>query len=94
MIELILILKTLGLAYIASKFTPLRQTINFIGLLIKKRNPTPLNILIFESLEELLTCFKCCSLWIGFIFGGLWVGIISSILALMIYQYGPKKMFN
>jgi len=91
---ILLILKTLGLAYIISKFTPLRRTINFIGLLIKKRNPTALNILIFESLEELLTCFKCCSLWIGFIFGGLWVGILSSILALTIFNYGPKKMFN
>jgi len=93
-LNIILILKILGLSYIVSKFTPLRQFINFIGLLIKKRNPSPLNILIFESVEELLTCWKCLSLWIGIIFGGLWIGIISSILALFIYQYGPKKMFN
>lgn len=94
MIELLIIIKVLGLSYIISKFTPLRQTINFIGMLIKKRNPTPLNILIFESLEELFTCFKCLSLWVGFIFGGLWIGILSSVLALTIFHYGPKKFFN
>jgi hypothetical protein len=93
MINIILILKALGLGYIISRFSPLRNTLNFIGLLIKKRNPSPLNILIFESIEELLTCFRCISFWSGLILGGLWIGIISFILALSIYKMDVKKKF-
>lgn len=79
---MIIILKTLGLGYIISRFTPLHKLFEFIIQLFKKTYPTSIfSLLLIECIRDLMTCFKCLSLWIGFCLGGLWVGIICSIIA-------------
>lgn len=73
--DYILLLKILGLAWTITSFAPISWLVELL----------PNNM--FKYILVLLTsCFKCCSLWVGLIMGGLWVGITASAIAYIYTQ--------
>lgn len=77
------IIKTLIVGFVLVKYDPIRWILDAIEPSIKNR----LDILVFDCIYVALTCFKCASLYIGFIIGGWWCGLIASIIA---YVYKKK----
>jgi hypothetical protein len=64
------ILKTLALAQVITTFTPISWILELLP-----------NNLIKYILIVLSSCLKCASLWIGISIYGLWIGIVTSIIA-------------
>ena len=95
MLEIILILKILGMAWVITKFEPIQWVLEILQSKIKPNNIT-LN-LILNIIITITTCFSCCSMWCGFILGGFWYGILCYIISfvyskkLSLWEY---KMFN
>jgi len=79
MIYLIIIIKILGLSWVITKFDPLYWILEAIKKRIEQKNLI-LN-LIMNVIITITTCFSCCSMWIGFLIGGFWFGILSYIIA-------------
>lgn len=73
--SIILVLKTLGLAFVITHFAPLEW-------LLTSFKPKNIIInLIYNIIKLLLSCLSCCSFWLGICIGGFWVGVISYIIA-------------
>jgi hypothetical protein len=83
MIELYLVMKVIGLAYVITTFAPITWVIELL----------PDNLIKY-LLVVLTGCHKCCSLWLGIVMGGIWIGVIASIIAEIltkIKQYYENK---
>lgn len=80
---ILLILKTLGIAFVLTKFTPLQMILDIIFHSIKpKENKISLILNTLVNIITLLfTCLSCCSFWVGFLLGGIWIAIASYIIA-------------
>lgn len=77
--QIYLIIKVLGLAWLIVGFEPLQWLVD----------PLPNNI--FKYLTVVLTtCLRCCSMWVGFIMGGIWVGVTAAFIA-VIYTKIKKR---
>lgn len=74
---IILIIKTLLLAHLITHFEPLREFLEWI----KPKNK--ILLFIHSNITKILTCIFCTSLYLGFIIGGFWVGVISTYLAFL-----------
>jgi len=72
--NIITILKVLGLAFLITRFEPIKWLFEILSIKYG-------NTLIFNLIYLLVSCMKCCATWIGLIMGGIWIGIISFILS-------------
>jgi len=70
-------IKVFALSFVITKFTPLQWFIESLEPLSKKNIVTNL---IVNILSLLTSCHPCCSLWLGFILGGFWIGIFTYVL--------------
>ena len=86
---IILIIKTLILSFVITKFEPLQWLFDLLRPKFEGRN---ISNLIFNAFYLATGCFKCCSLYVGFIIGGFWIGIISSIIAYLYLQLLAPKI--
>jgi hypothetical protein len=75
--------KILGASFFITKFAP----IQWILELIQPSDKThPFLVLISNLISILLTCFSCCSFWVGTIFFGFWFGIGAYVIAYFYIQ--------
>jgi hypothetical protein len=74
MIQVILILKVLGLSWFINRFPLLGIIFSYL--------PENIFTLVFKLMFE---CLKCLSFWIGLLMGGIWIGLISSFIG-MLYE--------
>lgn len=72
MIEAIIVLKVLGLSWFINRFPLLGIIFNYL--------PENIFTLVFKLMFE---CLKCTSFWIGLLMGGIWIGLISSFIAML-----------
>ena len=71
----IIIIKAFVLAHLITKYEP-------IGWLLDLYKPkTHFGNLIYNSIVLATSCLKCASLYVGWIIGGFWVGVITSFIA-------------
>ena len=68
--DYILILKILALAWLISGFEPLQWLVELLP-----------NNLFKYFIVVLTSCFKCCSMWVGFALGGIWYACAASFIA-------------
>lgn len=76
---ILVIVQTLLISQFVVKFEPLTWIIDIIRLKVNKENIV-MNLLV-NILSLLISCFKCCALWMGLLIGGVWVGLASSYIA-------------
>lgn len=79
---LILILKSLGLAYVISKMEFCQWPLE--ALKSQFKTDSMLIGLIVNLLYLMMTCFMCLSFWIGLMIGGIWVGVSAYIISTII----------
>ena len=72
MIEIILILKIIGLSWFITRFPLLEVIFSYL--------PENIFTLVFKLMFE---CLKCTSFWIGLIIGGIWIALISSFISML-----------
>lgn len=76
---IVLIIKTLLLAHLISHFEPLKEFLEYI----KPYKKNKYKMFLHSNISRASTCIYCCSLYIGFIMGGFWIGIISTYIAFL-----------
>lgn len=79
MIQAIILLKILAMSWTITKFEPISWLLDLL----------PDNLFKY-FLIVLTSCFKCCSLWFGIAFGGLWLGVTASIIAYTLTYISQK----
>lgn len=81
---LILILRIIGLAWMITSFAPLQWLLDLLP-----------NNLFKYTIVLLTSCIKCASFWIGLAMGGIWYGIVSSFLAMILNEifYSLKDLW-
>jgi hypothetical protein len=86
-VNLILILKIMGLAYVISQFAPLTWLYDYLP-----------NGVLKSSLNLLTSCFKCCSFWLSLIMSGnIWLAcfiyfLVNAISKDDTYSYWTKLL--
>lgn len=71
--SVLIILKILGLSWFIVRFDPIKWIFELLPNKIR-------NNFIVNVLFTLLNCLKCTSFWLGLIFGGIWIALISSYI--------------
>ena len=74
---LILITKTFLLSHLIVKYEPITWIMESIR---DSFNKNGLTRLLYNIISLSLGCIKCCSLYIGWILGGFWIGVISTFI--------------
>jgi hypothetical protein len=78
------VIYTFVLAHLIVKFEPIHWILDATKP-SGDHKLSPVKHFIWHIIEMVLSCFKCSSLWIGFILGGFWCGVFTSFFA-YIYQ--------
>lgn len=76
---IILILKTLGIAFLINKFTPIQWF--FEAVLDSNSKIKSSWGIILNLLYVMATCFSCTTFWVGLFIGGFWVALIGYIIS-------------
>jgi len=77
MIDLIVLIKSLLLAWIGTRFEPLKIIVEVLP-----------DKLIYNVIKLLLTCSKCCTFWLSLIiYRDLYTAILASLLMTIIEKY-------
>jgi hypothetical protein len=77
MIDLIVLIKSLLLAWIVTRFEPLKIIVEVLP-----------DKLIYNVIKLLLTCSKCCTFWLSLIiYRDLYTAILASLLMTIIEKY-------
>lgn len=75
MIETILIVKALCIAFVITRFQPIQWVME--ALLTKTKNN-----LILLLIDQLLTCLKCCTFWLALLMtGDIFLASVAFIIA-------------
>lgn len=81
--DMLAVMNSFILAHLVTKFEPIGWILEFIQPTFNK---TKFTRFIYNNISLALGCFKCCSLWVGFIIGGFWVGVLTSFFAYIYSQ--------
>lgn len=84
-----LYLKVFLLAHLIVKFEPLNWILDALYPLFSKNL---ISNLIYNIITLATGCLKCSSLYIGWILGGFWCGVISTFIAYLYSQIIMPKI--
>jgi len=89
LIWVILISKSFLLAHLVVKFEPISWFMEAIAPSFDKNKALKF---LFNILYTALGCLKCSSLYVGWIIGGFWCGVITSFIAYLYSQIIMPKI--
>jgi len=72
---LLLIVKSFLLSHLIVKYEPISWILDLM------EPKTAIGKILYNSISLALGCIKCASLYVGWIIGGFWVGVITSFIA-------------
>jgi len=85
----LLILKVFLISWVITKYDPWFWFLDSISPYFTKNHFTKL---IYNSIVLATSCLKCCSLYVGLIMGGLFIGVASSFVAYLYMQLLAPKI--
>ena len=86
---LIPVIKTFLLAHLIVKFEPISWLMEAIAPAFDKNKVLKF---LFNVLYTALGCLKCTSLYVGWILGGFWLGVISTFVVYLYSQIVMPKI--
>ena len=76
LLNILVLCKILLLSWVITRFEPIEEIFEYIT----PKDPTMIAITL--AIHKLLTCYRCCSLWVGLIvFGNIWMALLACLIA-------------
>jgi hypothetical protein len=74
------------LAHLIVKFEPIHWFIDAVDPYLRNNKKNMLTSILWNIFTLAIGCFKCCSLYVGWIVGGFWCGVMTSFFAYIYSQ--------